>query len=84
MVSSPCKLLLHVADIVLGRIPVLVDNTKTPSFSVMESTAELLYLLNFDKDNKFSFKDENEVEQSQCIQWLTFWSGNGAPAMGRK
>src|SRR2546421_2009411 len=55
-----------------GRIPVLVDNTKSPPFPVMETSAELLYLLKFaDKDDKFGFKDE--LERSECLQWLFFW-----------
>lgn len=51
-----------------GRIPVLVDNTASPPFPVMETSAEMLYLLKFaDKDDKFGFKDE--MERSQCLQW---------------
>lgn len=38
----------------------------------METSAELLYLLKFaDKDDVFGFKDE--LERSQCLQWLFFW-----------
>lgn len=66
----------------LGRIPVLVDNTQSPPFPVMETSAELLYLLKFaDKDDKFGFKDE--LERSQCLQWLFFWHGSGAPYQGQ-
>lgn len=62
----------------LGRIPVLVDNTASPPFTVMETSAELLYLLKFaDKDDKFGFKDE--MERNQCLQWVFFWHGSGAP-----
>ncbi len=58
-----------------GRIPVLVDNTKTPPFTVMETSAELLYLLKeFDTKDKFGFQDE--LERSQCLQWLFFWHGS--------
>ncbi|KAH8807351.1 glutathione S-transferase [Xylogone sp. PMI_703] len=46
-----------------GRIPVLIDNTQTPPFPVMESLAELLYLR----------------EQSEAIQWLFFWQASGQP-----
>jgi glutathione S-transferase len=64
-----------------GRIPVIIDNTKTPPFPVMETSAELLYLLNFaDKDNIFGFVDE--LEKSECLQWLFFWHGSGAPYQG--
>lgn len=47
----------------------------------METSAELLYLLKFaDKNDVFGFKDE--VERSQCLQWLFFWHGSGAPYQG--
>ncbi|KAI9712486.1 MAG: hypothetical protein M1812_006902 [Candelaria pacifica] len=65
-----------------GRIPVLVDNTQSPPFSVMETSAELLYLLKFaDKNDEFGFKDE--YERSQALQWLFFWHGSGAPYQGQ-
>jgi Glutathione S-transferase, N-terminal domain len=65
-----------------GRIPVLIDNTQTPPFPVMETSAELLYLLKFsDKEDRFGFKDE--LERSQCLQWLFFWHGSGAPYQGQ-
>lgn len=48
----------------------------------METSAELLYLLKFaDKDDVFGFKDE--LERSQCLQWLFFWHGSGAPYQGQ-
>ena len=59
-----------------GRIPVLLDHTQSPPFPVMETSAELLYLLKFaDKDDIFGFKDE--LERSQALQWLFFWHGSG-------
>ncbi|GAB7358273.1 hypothetical protein MBLNU230_g0423t1 [Neophaeotheca triangularis] len=65
-----------------GRIPVLVDNTANPPFSVHETSAEMLYLLKFaDKNDTFGFKDE--MERSQCLQWLFFWHGSGAPYQGQ-
>ncbi|KAK7552216.1 glutathione S-transferase [Phyllosticta citricarpa] len=65
-----------------GRIPILIDNTKNPPFPVMETSAELLYLLKFaDKDDVFGFKDE--LERSQALQWLFFWHGSGAPYQGQ-
>ncbi|KAI9848691.1 MAG: hypothetical protein M1837_006778 [Sclerophora amabilis] len=64
-----------------GRIPVIVDNTQSPPFPVMETSAELLYLLKFaDKDDVFGFKDE--LERNQCLQWLLFWHGSGSPYQG--
>lgn len=65
-----------------GRIPVLVDNTQSPPFPVMETSAELLYLLKFaDKNDVFGFKDE--LERNQALQWLFFWHGSGAPYQGQ-
>ncbi|KAG8530492.1 uncharacterized protein KY384_004995 [Bacidia gigantensis] len=65
-----------------GRIPILVDHTKSPPFPVMETSAELLYLLKeYDSKDVFGFKDE--LERSQCLQWLFFWHGSGAPYMGQ-
>ena len=46
----------------------------------METSAELLYLLKFDKDKIFASKDE--LEQSELMQWLFFWHGSGAPYQG--
>lgn len=41
----------------------------------METSAELLYLLKeFDREDRFGFKDE--FERSQCLQWLFFWHGS--------
>lgn len=70
------------ADPTQGRIPVLVDNTRSSPFAVMETSAELLYLLEVsDPDNVFGFSDA--VEQSECLQWLFFWHGSGAPYQGQ-
>ncbi|KAK1974213.1 glutathione S-transferase-like protein, partial [Colletotrichum cereale] len=63
-----------------GRIPIIIDNAQSPPFPVMETSAELLYLLKFDKKNYFGFKDE--LEQSEALQWLFFWHGGGAPYQG--
>ena len=69
-----------------GRIPVLVDKTKTTSpggaFTVHETSAELLYLLKeYDERDELGFKDE--LERSQALQWLFFWHGSGAPYQGQ-
>ncbi|RDW68172.1 glutathione S-transferas-like protein [Coleophoma cylindrospora] len=63
-----------------GRIPIIIDNAQSPPFPVMETSAELLYLLKYDKDNRFGFEDE--LEQSELVQWLFFWHGSGAPYQG--
>ncbi|KAL8746281.1 MAG: hypothetical protein Q9190_001680 [Brigantiaea leucoxantha] len=48
----------------------------------METSAELLYLLDtYDKDRVFGFTDA--LETSQCLQWLFFWHGSGAPYQGQ-
>lgn len=66
----------------IGRIPVLIDNTGAHPFPVMESSAELLYLVEtVDKDNHFSFSDGKE--QSQVMQWLIFWHASGQPNQGQ-
>ena len=65
-----------------GRIPILIDHNQSPPFPVMETSAELLYLLKVaDKDDVFGFKDE--LERSQALQWLFFWHGSGAPYQGQ-
>ena len=64
-----------------GRIPVIIDNTQSHPHPVMETSAELLYLLEkFDSSKKFGFTDT--LEQSELIQWLFFWHGSGAPYQG--
>ncbi|KAK6538451.1 hypothetical protein TWF694_010036 [Orbilia ellipsospora] len=65
-----------------GRIPVIIDNTQSPPHPVMETSAELLYLIEReDKDNIFGFTDP--LERSQMLQWLFFWHGSGAPYQGQ-
>lgn len=63
-----------------GRIPVIIDNTVASPFTVMETSAELLYLLKF--DTKFQFGFEDTLEESELLQWLFFWHGSGAPYQG--
>lgn len=63
-----------------GRIPVVIDNAQPTPFPVMETSAQLLYLLKFDKEHRFCFSDE--LEQSEVVQWLFFWHGGGAPYQG--
>lgn len=65
-----------------GRIPILVDNNRSPPFPVMETSAELVYLSReFDKKSVFDFTDE--FGQSECTQWLFFWHGSGQPIQGQ-
>jgi len=48
----------------------------------MESSAELLYLLAaVDKDKVLGF--ENTQEQSEMLQWLSFWHASGQPNQGQ-
>lgn len=65
-----------------GRIPILVDNTQSPPFTVHETSAELFYLLKFaDKEDRFGFRDE--LERNEALQWTFFWHGSGAPYQGQ-
>ena len=65
-----------------GRIPLLIDNTQDPPFPSHETSAEMLYLEKFyDKNNAFGFKDD--LERSECLQWMFFWHGSGAPYQGQ-
>ena len=65
-----------------GKIPILIDNTQNPPFTVMESCAEVLYLQeNVDKGNVFGF--DHKVEQSEAVQWLIFWQASGQPQQGQ-
>jgi glutathione S-transferase len=60
----------------VAKIPVLIDNTQMPPFTVMESSAELLYLQDtLDEDNVFGF--DNRREHSEAVQWLLFWQASG-------
>jgi glutathione S-transferase len=69
------------ANSALGRIPTIIDNTLTPPFPIFETAAEMIYLLKLaDKEHRFGFEDE--LEQSECLQWLFFWHGGGAPYQG--
>lgn len=65
-----------------GRIPVILDNTKSPPFPVMETSSQLLYLLKeYDSKDVFGFKDE--LERNEALQWLFFFHGSVAPYMGQ-
>lgn len=65
-----------------GRIPVLIDNNQSPPFPVIETSAQLLYLLEtIDSEHKFGFP--SALENSQSLQWLFFWHGGGAPYQGQ-
>ncbi|KAJ5959003.1 glutathione S-transferase [Penicillium vulpinum] len=65
-----------------GRIPILIDNNTSPPHVVMESSAELFYLVNLaDRNNLFWFSDP--IEQSEAFQWLIFWHASGQPNQGQ-
>lgn len=65
-----------------GRIPVIVDKTQSPPFVVIETSAQLLYLVDrLDSGHIFGFT--NELEKSEALQWLFFWHGGGAPYLGQ-
>ena len=68
--------------ILSGRIPILLDHNQSTPFPVMETSAELLYLLKFyDPNDEFGFTEE--LERSEALQWLFFWHGSGAPYFGQ-
>lgn len=57
----------------------LIDNAGPEPFPVIESSAQLLYLIEtVDKDHHFSFSDAKK--QSQMIQWL---NASGQPNQGQ-
>jgi len=65
-----------------GRIPVLIDNNRSPPFPVIETSAQLLYLFDtLDSEHKFGFI--YELERNQALQWMFFWHGGGAPYQGQ-
>merc|ERR1711981_727639 len=48
-----------------------VDNSVSPPFPVMETSAELLYLeKKYDKNDIFGFKDD--LERNEALHWLFF------------
>jgi glutathione S-transferase len=54
-----------------GRIPAIVDHSHSPPFTVFESGAIFLYLVDhYDKEHKFSFSDP--LQHSEMVQWLFF------------
>ncbi|KAK7954405.1 glutathione S-transferase [Apiospora saccharicola] len=64
-----------------GRIPVLIDTTKSIPFAVMESAAILIYLQElYDAENVFGFEDP--IQRSEVLQWLFFWHA-AAPLQGQ-
>ncbi|MEW6999279.1 glutathione-dependent disulfide-bond oxidoreductase [Colwelliaceae bacterium BS250] len=60
-----------------SKIPALVDTSTTPSTSVFESGAILLYLA--EKFN--SFIPTDAAQKAQCLSWL-FWQMGSAPYLG--
>jgi glutathione S-transferase len=70
MVTISSTLSFEETNFDAGRIPIIIDNTQSPPFPVIEISAELLYLLKFDTNNQFGFEDE--LEKSEVLQWLFF------------
>ncbi|PYI25691.1 glutathione S-transferase [Aspergillus indologenus CBS 114.80] len=62
-----------------GKIPIIIDRPSGEDpFPVMESSAELLYLVEkFDPDHHFHFA--TATHRSQLYQWLIFWHASGQP-----
>lgn len=64
-----------------GRIPAIIDHTRT-SFPVFESGAIFLYLAeHYDKDFRFSFAEADE--RSEMLQWLFFQNAGVGPMQGQ-
>lgn len=59
-----------------GRIPVLIDNTQSPPFTIHETSAEMFYLLKFD-DKKDALGFTDNLERNEALQWTFFWHGSG-------
>ncbi|KNG91238.1 hypothetical protein ANOM_000387 [Aspergillus nomiae NRRL 13137] len=61
-----------------GKIPIIIDHSSDEAFPVMESSAELLYLVEkFDPEHHFHFA--TATHRSQLFQWLIFWNASGQP-----
>ena len=60
-----------------SKIPVLLDQSKSPAQSVFESCAILLYLAEKYK----ALLPENSVDRMECITWL-FWQESSASFLG--
>lgn len=65
-----------------GKIPLLIDNTRSPPFPVFETSNILLYLAE-SYDPGFNFHFSDALERSQALQWLFFWHGSGGPYLGQ-
>ncbi|MCJ1461656.1 hypothetical protein MMC07_000253 [Pseudocyphellaria aurata] len=73
---------IYIQCIFTGKIPILIDNTHSVPFPIMESGAELVYLqATYDANHEFGFK--NPLEWSQALQWLFFWHGGGSPNLAQ-
>ncbi|KAJ4374033.1 hypothetical protein N0V83_002772 [Neocucurbitaria cava] len=65
-----------------GRIPAIIDHSRTPSFPVFESGAIFLYLAeHYDTYKNFSFSDADE--RSEMLQWLFFQNAGVGPMQGQ-
>ncbi|GKZ17532.1 hypothetical protein AbraIFM66951_004372 [Aspergillus brasiliensis] len=62
-----------------GKIPLIIDNNESPDpIPIMESAAELLYLVEkYDPNHHVHFS--SAIHRSQLLQWLIFWSASGQP-----
>jgi len=64
-----------------GRIPAITDNSQKHPVHVWESMAIYNYLHKYDKENKFHFKDEDEVTQYNI--WMAFQTAGVGPMQGQ-
>ncbi|KJA30135.1 hypothetical protein HYPSUDRAFT_32229 [Hypholoma sublateritium FD-334 SS-4] len=67
-----------------GRIPTIVDHTRS-DFAVFETAAILLYLAqHYDKDHAFWFDAETDPNSySEMLQWIFFAHGGVGPMQGQ-
>ncbi|MCJ1407480.1 hypothetical protein MMC19_001551 [Ptychographa xylographoides] len=67
-----------------GRIPAIVDHNRSPPFSVFESGAIFLYLIDhYDTDHEFSFPSGDWKHHSELIQWMFFQNAGVGPMQGQ-
>lgn len=66
-----------------GRIPAIVDRTKSPNVPVFESGSIMLYLCeNYDPEHRISYP-YNTSRYWQLLQWLFFMNAGVGPMQGQ-
>ncbi|TCD62532.1 Glutathione S-transferase 2 [Steccherinum ochraceum] len=66
-----------------GRIPAIIDH-KNYDFVVWESGAIMLYLTEkYDKERKYTYASDSEVEKYALLQWVFFQVSGQGPYFGQ-